>query len=122
ASSSRAAGAAGLTPTAGIPMIVGVDDLALRITRPFDHNSSVWQPSQRTTACAGPLTTDGGSALLQLGQACRSLTAYLRAPSSRAPPRLRRPSPAPPARTSWPAAASPPRPDPRRPPPPDPAS
>jgi hypothetical protein len=29
------------TLTAGIPVIVPVDDLALRITRPFDHNKSV---------------------------------------------------------------------------------
>jgi hypothetical protein len=44
--------------TAGIPVTVL---RALRTTRPFDHNSSVPQPSQRTTACAGPLRTDAGS-------------------------------------------------------------
>jgi hypothetical protein len=37
ASASFAAG----TFTAGIPIIVGVADLALRMTRPFDHKSSV---------------------------------------------------------------------------------
>jgi hypothetical protein len=42
ASASRSGAFDGGTPvTAGMPIIVGVDDLALRMTRPFDHNSSV---------------------------------------------------------------------------------
>ena len=41
ASASRVGAFAGAPVTAGIPIIVAVDDLALRITRPFDHNSSV---------------------------------------------------------------------------------
>ena len=83
-----AGGGSSVLPAAGgvtacIPIIVPVDDLALRMTRPFDHNSSVWQLSQRTTACAGPFTTAAGKGLLQLGHAV-VLTVCLRAPSVRA--------------------------------------
>jgi hypothetical protein len=42
ASASRGGVFGGGAPvTAGMPIIVGVDDLALRMTRPLDHNSSV---------------------------------------------------------------------------------
>jgi hypothetical protein len=47
---------------------------AVRTTRPFDHSSSAAHPSQRTTACGGPLSTDAGSALPQLGHADVALT------------------------------------------------
>jgi hypothetical protein len=56
-------GAAGAFGCTGMPISVeGLPDRALRTTFPWDHNKSVEQPSQRTTACAGPFRTDSGSA------------------------------------------------------------
>jgi hypothetical protein len=43
-------GAARIGCVDGMPIIVGIDERALRMTRPLDHKSSAWQPSQRTTA------------------------------------------------------------------------
>jgi hypothetical protein len=46
----------------GMPCNVdGFEERALRTTLPCDHRSSVAHCSQRTTACAGPFTTDSGS-------------------------------------------------------------
>ena len=67
ASGFGAAGRGGRTFTAGMPIIVGVPALALRTTRPFDHNSSVPHPSQRTTACAGAGLTCAAASRWQLG-------------------------------------------------------